>query len=981
MSFRVIAVIVMALCAVSAVRAGVSVSLPPNASAVERLAARELQRYVYLRTGRLPVVSSTASAPVIVVASRDRATIADQQLRKAARALKAHEYILRTTGAGARRTWWVIGGDDVGTLYGAYRFAERLGVRFYLHGDVVPDLQIAGLPDLEETGRPIFAVRGIQPFHDFPEGPDWWSTDDYIAYISQLPKMRMNFIGFHCYPENLAEPSVWIGTSDDMDVSGRVTFSYPARWANTALDGFWGYAAMKTSEFCSGASEIFPEDNYGSEAMAGLLPAPRSLEECNLVFNNAADLFRTAFSRAKELGVQTCVGTETPLTIPALVRDRLQQKAKDPSDPVVIREVYEGMFQRIARACPVDYYWLWTPEGWTHEGNTDQAVAQTVQDIRCALAALERIGNPMTFATCGWVLGPMQDRTALDRVLPKECPISCINRLGGHAPIDPRFMDISGRPKWAIPWLENDPVLTAPQPWVGRMLYDAADAARLGCTGLLGIHWRTKQMSMNVAALAGAAWDQSWAPAEFKAWGDKQDGPLNGQAGLFPSPVADTDEDAVYQSVRYNVDRYRLVVPNGTYTVTLKFMEPFYAEAGRRVFGVKLQGKQVIEHLDVFARVGLYRALDLVYPQVEVREGSLRIDFTREQEFPFIAGIAIDGRTASGKRHTRRINCGGPQYLAYEADLSNLEDKSDHRSMPVRSFYADFARANFGDAVATDAAEILARIDGRGMPEPVAWLAGPGSLAPNREPWEKVRERYEFVDQFAALRSRIRTPGNRERFDYWLNTYRHARTLAELGCLRGQLDILAEAINAEQDPAAKRPQAREALNVRVRLSRLWEQGMTSLLQTVDTPGEMGTLDNLERQTRKTLQFLTKYDDLLAEALGTSLPEEIELAKSYSGPARIAVPTVRTQVREGEALRLRVIVLDSAPPADAALYWRQLGEGDYRRIPLRRVNRSVYEVEMPPASSSFEYYVRARTSGGTVIWPAAAPRLAQTVVVW
>ena len=33
----------------------------------------------------------------------------------------------------------MVGGDPIGTLYGAYRLAERLGVRFYLHGDVVPD--------------------------------------------------------------------------------------------------------------------------------------------------------------------------------------------------------------------------------------------------------------------------------------------------------------------------------------------------------------------------------------------------------------------------------------------------------------------------------------------------------------------------------------------------------------------------------------------------------------------------------------------------------------------------------------------------------------------------------------------------------------------------------------------------------------------------------------------------------------------------
>ena len=57
----------------------------------------------------------------------------------------------------------------------------------------------------------------LQPFHDFPEGPDWWSAEDYKAIFTQLTKMRMNFLGIHCYPEGLpyAEPTVWHGLAGD----------------------------------------------------------------------------------------------------------------------------------------------------------------------------------------------------------------------------------------------------------------------------------------------------------------------------------------------------------------------------------------------------------------------------------------------------------------------------------------------------------------------------------------------------------------------------------------------------------------------------------------------------------------------------------------------------------------------------------------------------------------------------------------------
>ncbi len=32
-----------------------------------------------------------------------------------------------------------------------------------------------------------------------------------------------------------------------------------------------------------------------------------------------------------------------------------------------MRALYRGMFQRIASTHPLDFYWLWTPEGWTCE--------------------------------------------------------------------------------------------------------------------------------------------------------------------------------------------------------------------------------------------------------------------------------------------------------------------------------------------------------------------------------------------------------------------------------------------------------------------------------------------------------------------------------------------------------------------------------------------------------------------------------------
>lgn len=932
----------------------------PGAAPQEQLAAKEIARYVYVRTGELPAAAKTLPGHGdAILLARDSA-------------LGAEAFAIKTAQQDGRRVWTIAGGSPAGVLYGAYRFAEKLGARFYLHGDVIPDERLAELPEMNETGKPLFDTRGIQPFHDFPEGPDWWNRDDYLAYVSQLAKMRMNFLGLHCYPEGGVgpEPLVWIGEPSGLDPNGNVKASYPARWADTRRVNTWGYAAMDVADFVAGAERLFVADFHGPDVHGALFATPESPPAvCNEIFNRAGALLADVTAHARSLGVKTCVGTETPLTIPKAVQERLVQQGKDPQDMAVVRSLYEGMFRRIAKLYPVDYYWLWTPENWTWSGNKPEQFEATKRDLQAALDALQKLGDPFTLATSGWVLGPQHDRAALDAFLPKNVPMSCINRQVGHAPVEPGFAKITGRPKWAIPWMENDPNLVAPQPWAGRMRADAVDARRYGCTGLLGIHWRTKILAPNVAALADAAWDQSWADSANTGAQRLPPGPIGGKCVSFKAPVAGTDEPAVYQTVRYDVDGYELEVPNGNYTVTLKFNEPHYTAAGKRVFGVMLQGQDVIHQLDVFAQVGLNKALDFTFPGVMTTDGRLHLEFTRETELPCIAGIVV-----AGKDFTRRINCGGPAANGYEADTAegSKSSKGRDRAMPVEEFYRDFACASFGANVAAAAGKLFARIDGTNLPEPSKWLKGPGGIPPDGKPLTQVKASYVFVDQLAALRAQVKGAGNLERFDYWLNSYRCMATMAELGCARGELDALVAKLKMQ--PAL----IKDAVAVRVRLSRLWEKMLTDQLAATGTPGELGTLANLEQHSRLFLKFLTVHDQALADALGAPLPGEIALSQTYAGPERIIVPAVRTQILSGEMLTINALVLSAKLPAEVALHWRRLGESQFERVPLQHLARGGYRVTLPvrAAAADFEYYLAA----GRLRFPATAPDLNQTVVV-
>jgi hypothetical protein len=978
-----------------------------QASGVERLAAKEIRRYLYLRTGKLlPIVRYSRNLDfkkgLIVIGRKDRDIIKRIQdkytgLASSITALKPQQYQIKTLKSGNKPVVLICGGDEFGTLYGAYRFVEHFGVRFYLHGDIVPDKKIGlKMPDLDEQGKPLFELRGIHPFHDFPEGPDWWSVDDYKAVLAQLPKLRMNFFGLHCYPEGGVgpEPAVWIGKPGDVYPDGRVKFSSQSRHFTTH-NGTWGYKSKDTADYSFGSDLLFERNDYGPDYMKGMSPWPKTAQDRNEVFNRFGKVLNETFGFARELGIKTCIGTETPLTIPKMVKEHLKEEGKNPDEPAVVQHIYEGMFQRIKKTHPLDYYWFWTPEGWTWGGAKDEQVAATEQDMLLAVKAARKVGAPFTLATCGWVLGPPKNRAQFDNVLPKEMPFSCINRQVGFAPVEPSFARLQGRPKWAIPWMEDDPAMIIPQLWAGRMRRDAADALAYGCTGLMGIHWRTRVLGPNVSALARAGWEQGgWNPDFGKKYEPPDpkltEGREGGNVAAFPnSPMADTEDDTLYQTVRWDVRAYRFKVPNGKYKVRLQFCEPHYSETGKRVFGVELQGKRVIDKLDIFARVGKNKALDYTFGDVKVTNSLLDISFVKTVEFPCIAAIVIEGQSC-----IRKINCGGPEYKDYEADMPSSKSDGRPRDLSADDFYADWALTHFGPEAAKPIAKLFARLDGglsavtqgqgnTNLPRPSTWVGGPGGIRPDTRPWEKVSKEYEFVEELARFRPQVKGPGNLERFDYWLNTFRYLRALGRVNCTWAKFNAAMKKVKNEKQADTKKQLAfQTALPIRKELVAQVADVHRYLLATITTTGGMGNVTNWQQHVMPSL--LTQPGKELEKILGQELPEEAWPSKPYEGPPRIIVPTVRGSLNTGEDLRLKVIVLAQKQPEDAFLYWRPMGTNNYTMVALTHIVRGVYSVTIPAREikkSDLEYHIKVTTGDGrSVYFPTTAPQIDQTVVV-
>ena len=305
--------------------------------------------------------------------------------------------------------------------------------------------------------------------------------------------------------------------------------------------------------------------------------------------------------------------------------------------------------------------------------------------------------------------------------------------------------------------------------------------------------------------------------------------------------------------------------------------------------------------------------------------------------------------------------------------------------MPADDFYRDWAVHQFGRECAGEIAAIFTKIDGR-LPEPARWGAGPGAIGINNRPWSSIEKNYSFVDELAALQPKIKGEGNKERFDYWLNSFRYMKAMARLGCARGELDKVIKQIEAEKDPAAKQSLTKEkALNLRKQLVVLLGEMYGHLLATLTNSSEMGMVANIEQHSMLQAKLLTAHDERIEKLLGEPLPSDTKPWKDYRGPGRVIVPTARGNLMAGEDLKLKVIILTGQKPQEAELCWRPMGGGGYNRIPLTHIARGVYLVTIPAEkikNNDLEYHIKARFAGGRrVYFPATAPQINQTVVVW
>jgi hypothetical protein len=189
-------------------------------------------------------------------------------------------------------------------------------------------------------------------------------------------------------------------------------------------------------------------------------------------------------------------------------------------------------------------------------------------------------------------------------------------------------------------------------------------------------------------------------------------------------------------------------------------------------------------------------------------------------------------------------------------------------------------------------------------------------------------------------------------------------------------------VNAVQEPDQKLSLVRkEVLPLRLDLARSYESLIATFVNCAKSPGEIGTISSIESGSRQ--RMVSAHDVAIAQMLGEPLPAEAAVSTVYRGTPRICVPARRTQMNAGEPQEIRAFVLSGAKCTGVNLYWRSLSEGRFKKLVATHRARQAYRAALPaPSQGTVEYYLEAALENGQKVrWPATAPAINQTVVVW
>ena len=129
---------------------------------------------------------------------------------------------------------------------------------------------------------------------------------------------------------------------------------------------------------------------------------------------------------------------------------------------------------------------------------------------------------------------------------------------------------------------------------------------------------------------------------------------FGGAAGKSSATIKGTQDGALYLDERYGNFSYALPVVNGSYDLTLKFVETTHSARNQRVFDVWVEGHLSLNGLDIYAVAGKDTALDITFT-VSVSDGVLNLDFMPSTGDAQVSAVLIKKASGTPKKLPGRL--------------------------------------------------------------------------------------------------------------------------------------------------------------------------------------------------------------------------------------------------------------------------------------------------------------------------------------
>ena len=509
----------------------------------EKLATVDLQRYIAQVTGTVPTIIDAKKWQAKPVSSVILGTPESNSLLKnlgiKRDALGEQGYYLANKKIKGMQVVVAAGLTSEGATNAVYGLLQEMGYGFYLGSEAIPEKLPSSLRDSPVIRKPVFAVRGVLPWYNFFNSPTTWDPIDHRAFVDQLVRMGANFLGFHTYN---SEPFA------GYEENGKI--KYAGRLLNTQSPT-WGTTPVPASDFAFGTDKLYADDYFGAASSLNIKDEYEAIRA-------EQNIMRDALDYAKKRGLHTCLGFEI---------------SEDPLNPEV-RTVFLERFNKVLDQYPtLDYVWLWQSEtqgaqGFRETYNVhilpsslnpasplqnyglarrdvfrrivDDAIgekpfyqdneggkaaranegARLEQFSQLAYRALAHRKNAPKLVISGWGgdqrLLSEEYYDGLDKLLPKDVVFSSLDNIGPRPRIDTIYNELpADRQRWPIPWLENDGDQWHPQPFVHIYESLVKDAHKGGSQGILGIHWRTRDVEENLGYLVQYAWQPGLSAKAF----------------------------------------------------------------------------------------------------------------------------------------------------------------------------------------------------------------------------------------------------------------------------------------------------------------------------------------------------------------------------------------------------------------------------------------------------------------------------------